>query len=93
MDFTIDVFCLAATAGERTGTTNAGAAIRFRTAFLAMATTYSNFGWAFKKSSTAGCANPPSVKPVAKLNFQRRGILTIHRFPHFRCRMPECCFV
>src|ERR1700746_3603055 len=34
-------------------------AVRFRTAFLAMATTYSNFGCASKNSSTAGWAKPP----------------------------------
>src|SRR5271157_4300447 len=38
----------------------AGLALRFNTAFLAIATTYSTPGSASRKSSSSGCAKPPS---------------------------------
>src|SRR5580704_8215831 len=46
-----------------------GAAIRFRTAFLAMATTYSSLLCASKNSSTAGLAKPPSKIDVCCIAF------------------------
>src|SRR5664279_3648479 len=38
----------------------AGLALRFNTAFLAMAMTYSRLDSASRKSSSSGCAKPPS---------------------------------
>ena len=60
--FAVDVLGLAAPPESLRACRIAGLALRFRTAFLAMATTYSTLGSASRKSSSCGWAKPPSSR-------------------------------